>query len=220
MLKRAAILFFLSFTILTGAKAQTDEVYKYEAGLKLFSFSEIVPVENSNYNNSTYYFNFLTGVIFKMYENQFAYRLSINYKDYSNAEQVNFEGRYKEASFRIGFDKDFLYSKLRPYIGFEIFYYRSDFKGPYLDNIIQNATLVNIRNGVGFSPLLGIKYTPISQLTISAESNIEGIFLFDQRKYYTDNSSITTSLPGNDHFEMFFNPLAMFSVSYNFGSND
>src|SRR2546428_4634029 len=216
MFKRVTIALTFVLLLTFEANAQRTDNYKYEIGLKLLSYSELVPIKGTSYNNSAYYSSYPRGIIFKTHDNQFSYRFSFNYRNYKRYGSDTLSNKYKDLSVRTGFEKDFIYSEIRPYIGFELFYYRSDFKGSFENPSFQNSTLINARNGIGFSPIIGIKYSPIDRLTISVESNVEGIWAFDKQKVYTTNSNMTTTLPSNDHFEVYFNPLAMFTVSYSF----
>ncbi|UKJ06633.1 hypothetical protein [Solitalea lacus] len=221
------LLFILTLLFLFSkpSEAQNISPYKYSFGLNLVSYNEQIPVVGTDYNNNDYVASYANELIFKVRNNLFSFRLGARYNHFNDqnptpdcATCASNTGKYQNLKVGLGFEREFLYTLVRPVIGLDLFYYRSDYKGQTLPSLGVESNYTNNRNGAGFSPFIGIKFYPVDRVTIMASSSIESIWFHEKSE--TETNGIKYSTPGHYSFETYFNPIAGLTLIYNFGSED
>ncbi|MCO4292331.1 hypothetical protein NF867_05580 [Solitalea sp. MAHUQ-68] len=220
-----ALLLLLSISFLT--KAQEISPYKFSLGIKALSYTQRMPVPNSDYDNNDYVLNYPSALIFKVRSNLFLWRSTIEYNrfkdDNSNPECSTCPkttGKYETFKVGGGFEKEFYYSNVRPVLGLDLFYYRSDYNGNLSVGSSEETLQTNTRNGAGFSPFVGIKIFPVDFIAITATTSFDGILYHEGIKSEMLSTGVKTTTPGKYHYDTMFNPVAGLSITYNFGTQD
>lgn len=219
-MKKSLFLYLLiSFSILS-ASAQTNTDFNYNIGLNLYNLSQL-PQVNFNQQVKPETSRYLPGIILKFNDNQFAYRVALNF--YRNTklsipedDSASVHGTYLEYSLKLGFERDLSNGNFKPYYGADLGFIHTEFSG--LETHFNQKTLNNLRtekNGFLMSPFLGIKYHFISRLYISAELAIN--FIYAYNRLQNDNDGKKTI----SHFnkgEFLLAPVSLIGLHYNFGA--
>lgn len=207
---------------------QTPVLYQYSAGLKAFKleqFPKILDQDNAT-DFKKVYFNSL---FFKINDNQITFRFQGNY--YNN--KLSFsnqckdceisEGTFKDFGVKLGFERMLSYTVIQPYYGFDLGFRKNRFKGssqspgpvifttPY-DGIAE-------KNGLVFSPVLGLNFNLANHFTLGLEGNLDLLYNYERREKTTLDASRTRSFKSDKGWEFLFTPIAL-SLQYNFGQND
>ena len=200
-------LLFISF----GLKAQNTADYNYSIGAKVFSIVQLPKILNQT-NVQDYTNIYGNGLFVKFNDNQISYRLNGNYfrdniKFDNNYETAN--GTVTDYSFKIGFEKNFTYSKVQPYFAFDLGYRSNRFTGTLQSNgtasINRNADIS--KSGLVVSPSVGIKINILPQLLLFAESNLDFYFSYERQDISEPNSTSRTVNTYNK-LESLLNPIS------------
>jgi len=210
----------------TFSKITSPRLYTYTIGLKVFSLEEFPKILNQ-INSNEFVSAPLRGAFIKINDNQISYRLSADF--YSDNITFNNEcedcevatGKVKDFSGKIGFEKNFIYGMLQPYLAFDIGYRRNSFDGKVESGTIPNYTnpynVTSLKNGFLMSPNFGLKFNPINHFTIGIETGLSLLYSYEkQERVYQDANSTRTF---NDYkkWEFLLKPLSAVSIQYNFG---
>lgn len=219
------LLIFLAVLSASALNAQNISPYKFSLGIKVLSYNEQMSITNSDFNNNDYQLNSLTGIIFKVRNNLYSFRGGVDFvKQNDNNSSPScptcpgYTGINEQLKAGIGFEREFFYYKVRPVIGVDVYYFRSEYNGKIIPASTITSSVENIRNGGGFTPFIGVKVYPVDRITISATANFNGIWFHEKVQYTQGSSNIKTSAPGTSRYETYFNPLGGLTLLYNFGS--
>jgi hypothetical protein len=204
------------------AQHDNQRLFMYTIGIKAYSLEEFPRVLNevkTNHNVST----LGNGVLLKLNDNQISYRIGANFysKDISfkneckECEEAN--GKLKDFSTRIGFEKNFVYGTIQPYFAFDIGYRRNSFDGN-LKNLTTLATYdVNtLKNGFLMSPNFGLKVSPASHITLALETGIDLLYSYEKQEK-TSNQTQEKTVNQYRKWEFLLKPVSLLSLQYNFG---
>jgi hypothetical protein len=107
-------------------------------------------------------------------------------------------GTFKLTTLRVGIEKVFFPSKLSPYAAGDLFYANSSSEGVFADwggirGTYLERAYNNVSNRIGIMPSFGIKYRPISQLSIGIETNFSIYFYNNKFTDLTNNNTNNTT---------------------------
>ncbi|MFD2164367.1 hypothetical protein ACFSJU_18315 [Paradesertivirga mongoliensis] len=211
---------------LKPSQFRTQRLYMYTIGLKVYSLEEFPKILNQT-NPNDLQNTVLNGLFVKLNDNQISYRLSANYyrknisfkNECEDCEEAN--GRLKDFSTRIGFEKNFIYGAVQPYLAFDIGYRRNSFKGD-----VKNASSLDytnpyevstLKNGFSMSPNFGLKVSPISHITIAVETGITLLYSYEKQERVYNDAGRTRTFSQFNKWEFLLRPVSMLSLQYNFG---
>ena len=228
-MKKLAILSIILFSLSKNLLAQSQSENNYSIGINVFSYGEVPKILDEIRSADSYKSAMFNGVIAKFNDNQISYRLlgsryfNSNYHFYNQCkecEEIN--GKYTSYEFKMGFEKSLIYAKLQPFFGVDLGYKSVTFNGEAKDPKPngQSLYLAEIqKNGGLLYPFVGIKYTPINHLTFSAESGFNVYISFDKQIKRFKDANNTIDTRNTSQSEFLTQPLGIFSIQYNFGSN-
>jgi len=214
------ILLFVSLSLFVSVNAfsQMTGNYNYSIAARGFSIIQMPKVFNQE---EQHYLNvFMNGGMVKFNDNQISYRLSGNYikqdVDFRN-DCINCDvatGKVTDYAFKIGFEKNFNYSRIQPYFAFDLGYRNNGFAGTM--NIIDSQRSVaginkieSTKNGLTASPIIGIKINPLPQITIFAESSLEFYYSYERRETVAQDASATKTYSKTNQGEYLINPVSV-----------
>jgi len=208
----------LSLFVSVNAFSQMTGNYNYSIAARGFSIIQMPKVFNQE---EQHYLNvFMNGGMVKFNDNQISYRLSGNYikqdVDFRN-DCINCDvatGKVTDYAFKIGFEKNFNYSRIQPYFAFDLGYRNNGFAGTM--NIIDSQRSVaginkieSTKNGLTASPIIGIKINPLPQITIFAESSLEFYYSYERRETVAQDASATKTYSKTNQGEYLINPVSI-----------
>lgn len=211
---------------LKPSQFKSQRLYLYTVGVKAFSFEEFPKILNQT-NSSDYISTIANGIFLKLNDNQISYRIAANYfsKDLSfknecdECEEAN--GKMKDFSTRIGFEKNFVYGVLQPYLAFDLGYRRNSFNGEVKNGSIPGYTtpydVSTLKNGFLMSPNFGLKLNIVSHFSLAIETGIGILHSYEkQEKTYRDMNR-TRTFTDYKKWEFLLKPVSMIGLQYNFG---
>jgi hypothetical protein len=210
------LLVLLSVLILShAAYAQMDGTYNNSIGIQAFGVIQVPKILNEG-NKDKYINTYFNGLMIKFNDNQISYRISGSYFNTNiNVNDVDATvGKVKDYAFKVGFEKNFNYSRIQPYFLMDLGYRSNEF-----DGTINATTLANItKSGILVAPGFGIKVNVLKPLTLFAEGNLEFFYYQGKDDTSTQGSTVTTS---SKYYRSQFmlNPVSA-GVQYHFGSNN
>lgn len=224
MKKIIALVLFPFLASVGFAQSQSDS--NYSIGLKLFAVEEQPKLLNEVRDNSTFYTSGLNGLMLKVNDNQISYRFSgafFSKADYSyinecsNCEIV--KGKYNSLDLKIGFERSLIYSRIQPIYGIDLGYKKVNFEGTSNDQSTSNTLYdVNIeKNGVAFTPFIGLKFNILRSLTVSGEAGFDFIYTNDKETKTKGNMIVSNS--NFNRWQYNSKPLAQLSLQFNFGKD-
>lgn len=229
-MKNLSILFILFLCLSNKLFAQSQSENLYSIGLNVFSYGEVPKILNEIRSADSYKSAMFNGLIAKFNDNQISYRIlgsryfNSNYRFYNECKECeDVSGKYTSYEFKMGFEKNLIYAKLQPFFGVDLGYKSVTFNGESQDlktiNTKGSYFIELQKNGGLVYPFVGLKYTPINHLTFSAESGFNVYWSFDKqiKRYQDANKTIVTN--NTNQWGFLKQPLGIFSIQYNFGSN-
>ena len=225
-MKKILTIIFLQFVVLlVSAQSQSDSNYSF--GFKLLSAEKLPKILNEVKNNSPYYYPSFNGLVLKVNDNQISYRFQIsNYKnnDYSFTNECStcetVTGKYVDLNIKLGFERSMTYSAIQPFYGIDLGYRSTTFMGQSKDQS-TSAPLYNAdieKNGGLIYPFIGVKYTVLKVITISAETGLDFLYSYDKEIKSTSSNTIQ-SVNNFKRWQYIAKPLGMLSLQFNFGEN-
>lgn len=208
-------------------KYKTQKLYSYTIGIKAFGYEELPKILNQ-VDAETFKTQYLSGLILKINDNQISYRISGNFfsdritfkNECAECEEV--EGRLSDNALRLGFERNFMYSTVQPYFGFDLGFRRNIFKGNARG--IQNSgyppyDVKTQKNGFSLAPLFGLKFNVANHFTIAAESSLDLLYTYEKQEktYIGENFNRTPTFADYTKWEFLFKPVGMLTLQYNFG---
>jgi hypothetical protein len=210
------LLVLLAVLILSHtAYAQMDGNYNNSIGIQAFGVLQVPKMLNES-NKDKYINTYFNGLMIKFNDNQISYRISGTYLD----KNINFNdvdatvGKVKDYAFKVGFEKNFNYSRIQPYFLMDLGYRSNEFNGT-----INTTTQADIsKSGVIVAPGFGLKINAFKTLTFFAEGNLE--FYYFQAKDDTIAQGATERTTSKYYKSQFLlNPLSA-GLQFHFGSNN
>ncbi|ATP58009.1 hypothetical protein CPT03_16815 [Pedobacter ginsengisoli] len=231
-MKKPLLLILFLFTTIT-AFSQMNGDYNYSIAFRGYSMVEMPKVFNET-SSDRFTDAYLNGVMVKFNDNQFSYRLNGTYYNKSKrffnecetCQEAN--GKLLDYSFKVGFEKNFNYSRVQPYFGFDLGYRYSRFKGSLQnknqlramssDAAIVGQDIESIKQGIVVSPVLGVKISPIPQLSVFAEGNLDLFYSFEKQKTILQDIDNTRTVNNDRKTEFLLNPFSV-GIQIHLGSN-
>ena len=211
------------------SKYKSRSQYSYSIATNLFSIEEFPKILNQ-VNSEEYKKLYASGLMLKFNDNQISYRISGTFYsdnisfDNECADCEKVKGKVSDNALRVGFEKNFMYSVIQPYFGFDMGFRRNIFRGSAQDGPNSNVTYPSYdvktqKNGFSLAPLFGIKVNPINHLTLAIESSIDLLYSYEkqEKNYYGVNTNPAPSFSDFKKWEFLFKPIGMLSLQYNFG---
>jgi hypothetical protein len=229
-------LLIVLFVLLSSAAfSQMSGDYNYSIAVRGYSLMTMPKILNQK-NGEKFTDVTFNGGIIKFNDNQISYRLGGTYlkKDVLlvnncvNCQEAN--GKMKDYTFTVGFEKNMNFSRIQPYFGFDIGFRYNKFDGTLVSKnsaalASKAATAALGPNGVeasktGFTaaPLIGIKINPIPQVTLFAESNLQFFYSYERQETVAADINNTRTLNKYYKTEFLLNPVSI-GIQVNLGSN-
>jgi len=233
-MKRSLLLLFfcaLSFC----AVAQMSGDYNYSIAVRGYTLMQMPKVLNESESDNLVQAPF-NGVMFKFNDNQISYRISGTYYNKSKSFYNNCatceaaDGKLIDYSFKVGFEKNFNYSRIQPYFGIDLGYRSNRFRGLIQNNNELRALsfkgtvdglasdIEATKTGLVLAPFLGFKINVINQLSLFAEANLDYFYSYERQDAVTQDASNTRTLNKFYKSEFLFNPVSI-GLQIHLGSN-
>jgi hypothetical protein len=213
MKKLLTIIFVLILS--HGAYAQMDGTYNNSIGIQAFGVQQVPKIFNES-NKDKYINTYFNGLMIKFNDNQISYRISGTYFN----KNINFNdveatvGKITDYAFKVGFEKNFNYSRIQPYFLMDMGYRSNQFVGTINTNMQANIS----KSGMLLAPGFGLKLNVLKAMTLFAEGNLE--FYYFQGKDDTIVQGSTTRTTSKYYRSQFLlNPVTA-GLQYHFGSNN
>jgi len=233
-MKRSLLLaFFCAIASTAFSQMSGDNDYSIAArGYTLMQMPKVLN-ESDSYNLVEALFN---GVMFKFNDNQISYRINGTYYNksksfYNNCETCEAaDGKLIDYSFKIGFEKNFNYSRVQPYFGIDLGYRSNRFSGVIQNNnelkaMVSKGTVSGpasdieaTKTGMILAPFLGFKVNIINQLSFFAEANLDYFYSYERQEMVTQDVNNTRTLNKFYKSEFLFNPVSV-GLQIHLGSN-
>ena len=136
----------------------------------------------------------------------------------------------KDYSFKIGFEKSLTYSKFQPYFALDLGYRSNKFDGtssninPILNSpadvtsvAIPSNQVIATKEGFTITPVFGIKLSPIKEISIFVESNLEFFYSYERQESVSQDASNVRSLEKFHKTEYLFNPVSI-GIQFHIGN--
>jgi hypothetical protein len=206
----------VSILVLTQcAYAQMDGGFNNSIGIQAFGMLQVPKILNES-NKDKYINTAFNALMIKFNDNQISYRIGGSYfkKDinFSNVDAT--AGKVTDYTFKVGFEKNFNYSRIQPYFLTDLGYRSNEFAGTINANTIANIS----KNGFIVSPGFGIKVNVLKALTLYVEGNLE-FFYFQGKDETSEQGSTTTTTNKYYKSQFLLNPVAA-GLQFHFGSNN
>lgn len=212
-----------------ASKLAINNEYMYSIGLKLLTIQQL-PKLLKQVDANNFYTSGLTGLMFKINDNQISYRLfaDVYNKNHSFRNECAdceiVDGKLTDYSIKVGFEKKITYSRLQPYFGSDIGFRATRFSGDARNagqvNFTSPYDVTNLKNGIVLTPLVGFKFKINSEFTIIAESAFDLLYSYEtQEKMYRDLARTRTFQKYNK-WDFLIKPINIVGLQYNLGSLD
>lgn len=236
---KKSLLIILMSTLYNYAFSQMNGDYNYTIAVKGYSMMQMPKVLNQK-NTEDFTNVWFHGAMVKFNDNQFSYRISGNYLK-KNIGLVNncatceaAEGKMTDYIFKVGFEKNFNFSRIQPYFGFDIGFRSNKFDGRLMstnpnylaDQAGKGAGASGMEPNsveatkVGFvaSPVIGLKINPVPMISIFAEGNFDYFASYERQETVSGDINNTVTLKKFNKTEVLLNPLTI-GVQFHIGSN-
>ena len=208
-------LLIIPFILLSvGAFAQQNGDAKYSFGVRGYNYLELPELLNQAKNHRYINSNFSSYIV-KFNDNLYSYRLSGSYLNQDTQFANDCEGcglatgKLKDYSFKAGFEKNFIYGPVQPYLGFDLGYRSNEFDGYLSDNVPNDVNVSTRKRGFTVAPVLGIKLNPIKEISIFAESNLEFFYAWGKTDEQGQLDPATRSSTKFQKGELLNNPVSV-----------
>jgi hypothetical protein len=215
-MKKLLLLGTFCLLISSSIFAQQDGNFAYSIGLKGFSMMQMPKILNQ-IDSKDFTYTYFNGVMIKFNDNQISYRLRGNYYgdniSFSNqceACEVA-KGKFRDYSFTVGFEKNFNYAIIQPYFATDLGYRASSFIGE-VRNAKTTVMPYNVdtdKYGFVISPTLGIKVSPIKEMSFYVETNIDFYYSYERQEMIQQDTFNTRSFAKYNKWEFLLNPIAV-----------
>lgn len=225
---RKLLLALLFLIVCSNAFSQGVENYNYSIGLRAYSVLQLPKILNQvdarNYTNA-----YANGIMAKFNDNQISYRLRANYfrenkSFYNQCRSCEIaEGKVTDYSATVGFEKNINYGRLQPYFGADLGFRVNSFNGeiktlnPKSTNLPYNVD--TDKSGFLISPIFGLKYSPIDQFSLFAETTLDFYYSYERQETVQQDAANTRSFSKYNKSEYLLN-LVSFGVLINLSRKD
>ncbi|MEH3113544.1 hypothetical protein [Pedobacter terrae] len=181
--------------------SQTSADYNYSIGLRAYSVMQLPKVLNqTNYQDFNH--TYANALLMKFNDNQISYRVGGNFyrKDVTfpntcaNCETA--AGTLTDFAFKVGFEKNFTYSRIQPYFGVDLGYRSNRFSGnTYPGTTMYSATAryaESSKNGLVISPVIGLKLNLLPYMNLFAESSLDFFYSYERQDLTETNGTSRT----------------------------
>ncbi len=206
----------------------SNPMYHYSLGIKVYGYEQF-PRVLRDINSTDFISTPLSGIFFKVNDNQISYRFSANFynKDFSfNNECADCEkvaGKLTDYSLKFGFEKSLSYSTIQPYFGFDFGFRKNRFKGAGTNAgtiaYTTNYEVLAEKNGGLIAPLLGLKIN-LGHFTVGAEGSLDMLFDYERQEKTLQDAARTKTFKKYNNWEYLAKPLGQAFIQYNFGEVD
>lgn len=194
--------------------------YSYTLGFKVLSVEQFAGILDQA-NHSTLRTSVANGFILKYNDKQISYRLTGSFysgdlsfvNGTGNAESIS--GRLADNQVKLGFEKNFTYTRIQPYFGIDLGFKQSIFKGQTSGSGANDYRVS--KNGATASPVLGVKLNLVDHFTVAAETTLDLFYYYDKQEINTGTANAT--LNKYYKWDYLLKPLGQLSIQYNFGRN-
>ncbi|MNK30662.1 hypothetical protein D3C87_490820 [compost metagenome] len=219
--------------LLTNAAFSQNGDYNYSIAVRAYNLMQMPRILNQKDGGKFTETSFHSGML-KFNDNQISYRLGGSYlkknvqivNNCLNCEEAN--GKMTDYSFKLGFEKNFNFSRIQPYFGFDIGYRYNKFEGTMVSKNIQAmavesaslaATGVDAsKSGFIASPVMGLKINPIPQVTLFAEASLDFFVFYERQETVTLDVNNTRGFAKYNKSEFLLNPVSI-GIQVNIGGN-
>lgn len=216
------LVFFGCFSL--NLSAQTNSDFDYNIGVNAVSFLQMNQVIN-NQSQKAEIRKILPGLLFKINNNQFAYRIGLQYHrnnnlQFNDADTATGRGAYAEYAFTLGFEHDLSTARLKTYYGADLGFIHNEFSGREYRNLsMNNNRLRSEKNGFIVAPFMGLKYTLASRIYLSLETGLSFIYGYNRiQKSLGFQNSVTVTRFTKGEFSL--SPLSLLGLHYNLGKSN
>ncbi|MBB6271547.1 hypothetical protein HDF26_001974 [Pedobacter cryoconitis] len=235
MIKTYLLLSFLMLSTL--AYSQTNGDYLYSVGVRGYSYMQLPKIMNQTAGNS-YLNTYFNSFILKFNDNLFSYRLNGGYVNHDMTFRNNCEncelvsGKVKDYSFKVGFEKNFTYSRFQPYFALDLGYRSNKFNGTsnninpilnaqadMLSTSLPSNQVIATKEGFTITPVFGIKMNPIREISIFVESNLEFFYSYERQESIPQDAANIRSLEKFHKTEYLFNPVSV-GIQFHIGNKN
>lgn len=203
---------------LFAMNAHAQSVSTYSVGFNAFSYLQLPRIADQD--PLKYITTKFNGGVFKIDDRQINYRLSGRFINQSldfksnctNCNLVN--GKVTDYAIKLGFEKNLNYSSIQPYFAFDIGYRYNRFKGLRDFVNLQRTTALTdqleaIKNGITLGPTLGLRISPVEQLSIFAEGSFELYLSRLRTQTVAQNPSALSTESSENKKEFLFSPVTV-----------
>lgn len=198
--------------------SQVNGNYNYSLALRGYTIIQQPGVLNQNVQK--YISNDISGGMIRFNDNQISYRFGATFLNKSvtfdnnciNCDPAN--GRIKDYTMKIGFEKNLNYAHLQPYFAFDLGYRYNRFTG--MMNMINNqksiaavSALQDTKDGLTFSPVVGLRINPTEQISFFVESNIEFYYAYVRQETIAQDVSASKTVSKFNRGEFLLNPVSI-----------
>jgi hypothetical protein len=229
------LLLLLFCAVTSSAFSQMSGDYNYSIAVRGYTLMQMPKVlnESDSYDLIEAPFN---GIMFKFNDNQISYRINGTYYNksrsfYNNCETCEAaDGKLIDYSFKVGFEKNFNYSRIQPYFGIDLGYRSNRFSGVMQNNNVLKSAAARdaidgpvldieaTKTGLVVAPFLGFKVNVINQLSFFAEANLDYFYSYERQEAVTQDAANTRTLSKFYKSEFLLNPVSV-GLQIHLGSN-
>jgi len=212
MIKKLLIIPLLLSSLLTFAQKNGDATYSF--GVRGYNYLQLPKLLNQTDGHRYINSNFSSYII-KFNDNLFSYRLNGSYLNQSlqfsnDCENCGLaQGKIKDYSFKAGFEKNFTYSAIQPYFALDLGYRSNEFNGALSNVNPQNINIDTRKRGFTVTPVFGLKLSPIREVSIFAESNLEFFYAWGKTQSSGQTDPDVSAVNKFRKGEYLFNPVSV-----------
>lgn len=215
-MRRLALFIICSLISLT-AFSQNEGNYNYSIGVRGYSYIQMPKILHQT-NSQSYTHTYLNGVMMKFNDNQISIRLNGNYfkKNIEFNNQCNTceiaAGNVTDFALTVGFEKNLNYAIIQPYFGADMGFKANRFTGEVRSVNTTTALPYSVdadKNGFVLAPLLGLKVTPVKQITFFAETSLNFYYSYERQESIQQNPQNTRSFVKYNKWEFLLNPISV-----------
>lgn len=203
--------------------AQMNGDYNYSLAVNGYSLMQMPKILNQKDAEEFAHFSFRGGMI-KFNDNQISYRLGGSYlkknvklvNDCVGCQEAN--GEVTDYSFKLGFEKNINFSRIQPYFGFDIGFRYNKFDGTLkstTEGLSSNGSplppngVETSKTGFTAAPIIGVKFNPVSMISIFAESNLEMFYSYERQEMVAADANNTRTFNKYNKMEWLLNPVTV-----------
>ncbi|SEK67062.1 hypothetical protein [Parapedobacter koreensis] len=195
--------------------------YWYTVAVRAYAYEQFPQLLDQPSGQSASLGSAFNGILFKINDNQVAYRLQAAH--FNN--EITFDnecdgcaevtGKFQNTAIKVGAEKSVNYSRFQPYFGGDLGFMMQTLNTKGYD---ANVFAEDNKNALLFSPFIGAKFYVVSRVAIGIEANFNIAYTYQKINAYADNTFTGEPEQTKRHrWEYFFSPVAAVTLQYNFG---